>query len=178
MSPEAVTGVFTLAGVAFGGIVTLAGEQLLYRRQRDDALNDRLYRERSTAYIQFVQAAHECAHGVGNLAFHSDLGDPERALPSPDERVELSRLPDVFAAKQVRVVEVVGPPDVAEAARNVQGALYRFRNVLLEALAEGTPLEYWGERYLEEYTPLRDARTKFVEAAKTHLARLSARSDS
>jgi hypothetical protein len=154
MSPEALTGLFTLGGVAVGGIVTLAGEHFLYRRQRDDALNDRLYRERSTAYITFIQAAHECAHGVGNLALHPEYGDPKRALPSPDETVEFARLPDAFAAKHVRVVEVVGPPEVADAARNVQGALYGFRNVLQDALREGSPLEYWGEEYRSEYAPI------------------------
>jgi hypothetical protein len=176
MSHEAMTGLFTLGGVAFGGILTLAGERFLYRRQRVDALNDRLYHERSAAYITFLQAAHECAHKVGQLALHPEYGE-DRALPMPDEQVSLVHLPDAFAAKHVRVVEVVGPPEVADAATRVQGALYDFRNALQDALVLGAPIEYWGPDYKKEFNPYRNARTAFVEIAKAHLARLSARSD-
>lgn len=177
MSPEAMTGLFTLGGVTLGAIGALATEQLLYRKQRKDALSDRLYGERSSAYITFLQAAHECAHKVGQLSLHTEHGDPERALPSRAERVELAHLPDNFAAKHVRVVEVVGPPEVAAAATKVQGALYDFRNTLRNALAVDEPIEYWGPEYKREFAPYRDAREAFVTVAKAHLARLSARSD-
>jgi hypothetical protein len=86
-------------------------------------------------------------------------------------------VPDAFAAKHVRVVEMVGPPDVAEAATRVQGAFYAFRNALQDALALGAPIEYWSDHYRAEYAPYRSARREFVEVAKAHLARLSGRTD-
>lgn len=174
MSHEVATGLFTLGGVLVGGLVGFAGQGYLYRKQRVDALKDRLYHERSAAYVTFLQAAHECAHKVGQLSLHIEHGDPDRALPSPAQRVELAHLPDAFAAKHVRVVKVVGPPEVADAATRVQGALYDFRNALQDALAEREPIEYWGPEYKKEFAPYREARTAFVEIAKKHLADLSA----
>jgi hypothetical protein len=180
VSPEVVTGVFTLGGVAFGALGTFFAERLGYTRERTDTLTDRLYQERSTVYLGFLQAAHECAHQIGRLARHDEHGDPDRALPTNEERVAIVYQVDAFVAKHVRAIEIVGPEPVERAAKDVLVALYKFRNRLQKALAQGNAVEYTDKkdsRYMELLSPYRQARDAFVAAARRELGRLSKRPD-
>lgn len=104
--------------------------RLLYQWNRKDALVDRQYKERSETYVAFLGAAHDCAHRIGMLARHDEHGGDAPALPSDAERMQIAYAVDAFAAKHVRVVEVVGPPSVEEEAQALLNALYDFRNEL------------------------------------------------
>jgi hypothetical protein len=175
-SDVTTSGLLALGGVALGIGGTLLAERIGYGRERSDALDDRLYQERSATYIDFLEAAHECAHEIGKLARHDEHGDPNHALPTSAERVAIAYGVDAFVARHVRAVEIVGPESVEKAAKAVLVALYKFRNRLQKAIAEDDPVVYTdkkGSRYMVLLAPYREAREAFVEAAKTELGRLS-----
>jgi hypothetical protein len=164
--------------VAVGALGTLLVEHIGYTQQREDALDDRLYQERSTAYIRFLEAAHECAHEIGKLARHDEHGGED--VLTREERVAISYNVDAFVAKHVRAVEIVGPESVESAAKAILRSLYAFRNELADARAAGRPVAYRFEPdspYMALLNEYRDDREAFVEAAKNELARLSKRSD-
>lgn len=170
------TGLFALGGVLLGSLIAAIGSWLLYRWQRKDALVDRQYKERSEAYIGFLSAAHDCAHQIGKLARHDEHGPGEAELPDEVERTKIAYDVDAFAAKHVRIVEIVGPPAVEEAARALLRALYGFRDELQKATRGGSPVVYSvheTSQYMTLFGPYRAAREAFTEAAKSELVRLS-----
>lgn len=169
-------GLFALGGVALGAVIATISAILLYRWQRKDALVDRQYQERSQAYVAFLSAAHDCAHEIGKLARHDEHAVGEAKLPSEKDRTEIAYRVDAFAAKHVRFVEVVGPPNVEAAAQALLQALYAFRDELQRAVKNGDFVEYSVEpssQYMTLFAPYRTAREAFTGAAKTELTRLS-----
>jgi hypothetical protein len=176
MSTPIETGLFALGGVLLGSVIAAIGSWLLYRRQRRDVLVDRQYQERSQAYVAFVSAAHDCAHQIGKLARHDEHGPGEADLPSEVERTQMAYDVDAFAAKHVRVVEIVGPPLVQQAAQALLDTLYGFRDALQKAEKTGEPVVYsvaLSSQYMTLFAPYRAAREAFTSAAKAELARLA-----
>ena len=122
------------------------------------------------------RAAHDCAHEIGKLARHDEHGIGEANLPSEEERTQIADRVDAFAAKHVRVVEIVGPPLVHDAAQALLHTLYEFRDELQKAAKNGAPVVYSVDltsEYMQLFAPYRAAREAFTRAAKVELARLS-----
>jgi hypothetical protein len=158
-----------LGGAAIAGLLAWALSATSYARQRKDLLRDRLYSGRRDAYVSFLDKTQATAHELGKLA-----SDPAVNPPAGADLFAITYVVDAVTNPQLRVVEIVGPQQVLEAAEEMRDGLYGLRDVLLPALRNGAPIPYSdvaGSPYMEAREPFRRARETFLARAKAELER-------
>ena len=160
-----------VVGAVVGGLIAAASAWWGVKTTRRAALQDRQYDARRDAYVAFLEKSHASAHALGNLATQMGVD-----LPTGEDRLAITYSIDAEVSPQLRVVEIVGPKSVSDAAHDVQKRLYQFRKALTDAIDSGDPIPYSPAdgRYEAAYKPYRSARSGFVKAAKEELERLEA----
>lgn len=145
-----------LATLILGSLMTFTLEAIRHRRQRTESVQDARRLERSQAYVDFLESAHEAAHLLGRAT---------PGCPSPVDDISHSYwLVDSSVVSRLRVIEVLGSEEVIVKARAMRLALANFRQHL-----EREDMTYWSPDYQAAYRPVASARGDFVEAARTDL---------
>jgi hypothetical protein len=158
----------TLAGVAIGALASIALAWYARSSDRRDSLNEL----RRLAYAAFLTEAHLCAHELGKLAL--DAGPNPRQLPSGEVADAIWYAADARVARELRNVELVGERRSVAKAREVQVALFKFREHLSDRLRAQNPIVYSDSVHTEsEYQqvrkPFKVARDEFIRHVRDEL---------
>jgi len=145
-----------LATLVLGSVLTFTLEGIRHRRQRKESVQDARRLERSQAYVNYLESAHEAAHLLG------------RATPGcpnpPDENSDSYWLVDSSVTSRLRVIEVLGSELVIDRARALRRALVKFRKDLAHE-----DMRYWSTEYQEAYALVAAARDEFIDVARADL---------
>ncbi|MBA4608265.1 MULTISPECIES: hypothetical protein [Aeromicrobium] len=145
-----------LATLVLGSVLTFTLEAIRHRRQRKESVQDARRLERSQAYVDYLECAHEAAHLLGRAT---------PGCPNPLEDIAHSYwLVDSSVASRLRVIEVLGSEDVISRAKGMRTALVTFRRDL-----QSEEMTYWSEEYQDAYGLVVSARGAFIEAARSDL---------
>ena len=125
MGGEIASGLFALGGAAIGGLASwvaaateLRGSSGEAKRQRRDAMSD----TRRLLYTDLIKRADLLADGIRDLYSYSDPAE----VPATNRKRYLAAWEDYVQASAA--VEVVGPSDMAMAARQLYRALADMSN--------------------------------------------------
>jgi hypothetical protein len=146
----------SLGSLILGSGLTFALEAVRHRRTRSEAVHDARRLERSQAYVDFLNSAHDAAHLLGRAT---------PGCPNPLDRDSASywRL-DSDVARRLRVIEILGSDHVTETSRRLRTALDVFRTATTRPdMVYDTP-EYW-----DAYKHVTLRRKEFIDAARQDL---------
>ena len=147
--------VLPLGSLILGSVLTFVFETLRHRRTRAEAVHDARRGERSQAYIDFLNSAHEAAHLLGRAT---------PGCPHPiDADVSYWKL-DSDVTRRLRVVEILGSDDVIDAARAVRQSLGQFREA-----TRRPGVTYESPAYLESHAVFARHREALIVAARADL---------
>jgi hypothetical protein len=150
--------IFALVGVVLG----IFSQWLLQRRSRAEARADRLRTDRCEAYVALLVSVNECAHQLARVCEHG-YGAPSDA----EARAKAAYFFDQDVTPRHRVVELVGTPEAVDAAAEMRADLVRFRDRVTKR--DRPAPAYRTDDYNQVYEPFRQARGKFVAAARADL---------
>ena len=144
-----------LGTLVLGSVLTFVFETLRHRRMRSEAVQDARRSERSQAYVDFLNSAHEAAHLLG------------RATPGCPHPIE----PDVAywkldsdVTRRLRVIEILGSDGVIAAARGVRESLGQFREMTMR---DG--VTYESDEYLASHRIFAGRREALIVTARADL---------
>lgn len=151
----------TLAGVVLGASLEYGFQFLTHRRNRREAVADRLRSERREAYIALIEATRRCAHELARAALH-DYGPPADA----EARSNAAYLFDLEFVPRFSVVGIIGTREAVDAAAEMYDKLDRFRDCMTTG---DQRVRYRSEEYNEIYDPFREARNEFTDLVRAEL---------
>ncbi|WP_210438558.1 hypothetical protein [Nocardioides xinjiangensis] len=146
----------SLGSLVLGSGLTFGLEVLRHKRTRNDTVQDARRLERSQAYVDFLNSAHDAAHLLGR----STPGCPNPL--DADGAVYWTLDSDV--TRRLRVIEIVGAEAVTGAARMLRAALDDFR-----AATTRPGMVYATDEYWHEYSNVARHRDSFIESARHDL---------
>lgn len=148
--------ILPLGSLVLGSLLTFGLEMIRHRISRGEAVQDSRRLERSQAYVDFLDSAHEAAHLLGRAT----AGCPNPLIGQGDNYWRL----DGDVSRKLRVIEVLGSAAVVAEAQALRRVLMDFREAVSDpTMVYGTP-EYW-----EVYRPVMERRASLVAASRADL---------
>lgn len=156
LSDVAWTAIGALGAAAIGALVVAISTWITTRSQWRRERVDRRRDERRDAYAEFLRAANDVAHRIGNLA-ESDYGEADT-----DSKAAAYAF-DTEVTPRFRLIEIVGSDAAVVSASELRERLREFRDRMTTRAKRP---RYESDEYNAVYGPVFEARRRFVEVAR------------
>jgi hypothetical protein len=150
-----------LAGVALGGLIGFVGSWLVHRSERAERLAERSRAERKEAYAALLTKAED------SLQLFQWLAEGQFSPAGAErDREKANTFYDQEVTPRYRVLKIIGPPSVVEAARQMRRKLNAVRHLVLDS-QELPSAE--SREFKDAHNHYRESRDEFIEIARADL---------
>jgi hypothetical protein len=151
-----------LVGVLLGGLIGFVSSWLVHRSERSERTLERSRAERKEAYASLLTKAEDSMHKFQWVA-EGEFGSQE----AERERVqEANVFYDQEVTPRYRVLKIIGPPRVVEAARDMRKSLNAVRRLWIDT--ERLPRADDAE-FKAAHNQYREERNRFIKLARADL---------